>query len=97
MHMYDYIQNCKITVHGLPRAHLPVTCHGTMHSMHQYDKMLKQKELIEVDTQLLHKKQEFTSRMNDISKKKMASKQKWDEVKHAAISQIISFVTLRVI
>ena len=55
--------------------------------------MLKKKELITADTQLLNKKQEFTSRMNDISKKKMASKQRWDEVNHATTSQI-KFITL---
>ena len=88
MHMYDHIQNCKITMHGLPRAQLPISSYGTMYSSRQYDKMIKQKELIAADTQLLYKKQEFTSKMNEISKKKMASKQKWDEVKHATVSQI---------
>ena len=92
MHMLDHIQNSKITVHGLPRVQLPITCYGTMDSSRQYDKMVKQKELIAADTQLLHKKQEFTSRMNDISKKKMASKHKWDEVKHQAISQLCKSV-----
>lgn len=51
-----------------------------MDSSCHYDKMVKQKELIEINTQLLHKKQEFTSKMSDISKKKVASKQKWDKV-----------------
>ena len=77
------MQKSKITVLGLPRVQLPITCYGTMYSSRRYDKMIKQKELIAVDTQLLHKKQEFTSRMNDISKKKVASKQKWDEVRYA--------------
>lgn len=65
-----------------PQVQLPISYYGTMYSSRQYDKMVKQKELITIDTQLLHKKQEFTSRINDISKKKVASKQKWDEVNY---------------
>lgn len=83
------MQDGRITVHNSPPVQLPISSYGTMYSSRQYDKMLKQKELIAADTRLLHKKQEFVSRMNEISKKKVASKQKWDKVaiKHAAISQ----------
>lgn len=73
-------QGGKIAVHGSPQVQLPISCYGTMDSSRHYDKMVKQKELIEANTHLLHKKQEFTSKMSDISKKKVASKQKWDKV-----------------
>lgn len=75
-------------MHSLPQVQLPISYYGTMYSSRQYDKMVKQKELIAADTHLLYKKQEFTSRMTEISKRKVASKQKWDEVQYAATSQI---------
>ena len=82
--MYVYfwpcMQDVKIDVYKLPQVQLPISHHGTMYSSSHYDKMIKQKELITADTKLLQKKQEFTTRMNDISKKKVASKQKWDKV-----------------
>ena len=67
-------------MYGSPQVQLPISCYGTVNSLSHYDKMVRQKDLIEANTRLLHKKQEFTSKMNDISKKKVASKQKWDKV-----------------
>jgi len=70
---------------NLPQAQLPISSYGTMYSSRQYDKMIKKKELISADTQLLHKRQEFATRMNDIAKKKVTSKQKWHDVRYAAV------------
>lgn len=70
---------------NLPQTQLPISSYGTMYSSSQYDKMLKKKELITADTQLLYKKQEFATRMNDIEKNKVASKQKWNDVRDATV------------
>ena len=63
----------------LPR--LPISSSNTSSSFNWYDGLIKRKELIEVEKELLRKREEFSANMAKIMKRKLDFQHAWKKVK----------------
>ena len=68
----------RATQSYLPR--LPISSSSTSSSFNWYDGLIKRKELIEVEKELLRKREEFSANMAKIVKRKLDFRQAWKKV-----------------
>jgi len=59
---------------------LPISSSNTSSSFNWYDGLMKRQELIEVEKELLRKREEFSANMAEIMKRKLNFQNKWEKV-----------------
>ncbi|XP_065919805.1 coiled-coil domain-containing protein 42 homolog [Dysidea avara] len=73
----------------LPR--LPISSSNTSSSFNWYDGLIKRKELIEVEKELLRKREEFSANMAKIMKRKLDFQHAWKKV-HDKINSLCPYI-----